>query len=111
MTLVVRLVPAWLLISGATWLVARSIHVDVGFAVFAFATPLAWAAGLAAIPVPGGIGIRETVFVALTAGVLDAPTAATISLTARLVFIVSDLAAAGVSRAALPAPPDRAASV
>lgn len=103
--LVLRHVPAWLLIAGATWLVARSLHIEVDFALLVFATPLAWAAGLAAIPVPGGIGVREAVFVALTAGVLDASTAATIAVAARLVFIIGDLLAAAVSAVAIPSPP------
>jgi uncharacterized membrane protein YbhN (UPF0104 family) len=96
--LVLRHVPAWAFISLATWMVARSMHVDAGLAPIAFATPLAWAAGLAALPVPGGIGVREAVFVALMTSDIDASSAATVAITARLIFIVVDLlAAAAVS--------------
>lgn len=95
--LVVRHVPAWVLISGATYLIGRSLGFDPGLAAIAFATPLAWAAGLAAVPVPGGIGVREAVFVGLTAGSIGRPEAAAIAVTARLIFIAADLLTAAIA--------------
>lgn len=102
--LVVRHVPAWILISGATWTVAHAMGVDVGVATVAFATPLAWAAGLIALPVPGGIGVREAVFVAMLSSTVDSATAVTVAVAARLMFIVVDLLAAGAAGVSVAAP-------
>lgn len=101
-TLVLRHIPAWVLISLSTYLVARSLQIDCSLVLILFATPIAWAAGLAAVPVPGGVGVRETVFVAMTAGGLDASAAATIAVTARLLFVGVDLLAAGIAGLAVP---------
>jgi uncharacterized membrane protein YbhN (UPF0104 family) len=103
--LVVRHVPAWLLISATTYVVARSMHIDVGFAVVLFATPLAWGAGLVAVPVPGGIGVRESVFVALVASSAGAGEAAALAITSRAIFIIADVLAAAIAALVVPAPP------
>jgi hypothetical protein len=49
---------------------------------------LSWVAGLAAVPVPAGAGIREATFVAL-AGL--SVVAATVAMAGRLLFIVVDV--------------------
>jgi glycosyltransferase 2 family protein len=102
--LVCRHVPAWVLISVATYVVARSLHIDIGLPIVLFATPLAWGAGLIAIPVPGGIGVRESVFIALVAGSAGSADAATLAVAARLVFVVGDALAALASTVLVPAP-------
>ena len=85
---ILRYVPAWLLIWAATWLVARALVPDPPILRIGIATTLSWAAGFAAVPVPAGAGIREAVFVAssgMTGGV-----AATVAVTSRLVFVLVD---------------------
>jgi len=103
--LVFRHVPAWALISLATYCVARALHFDVGLSIICFATPLSWGAGLIAVPVPGGIGVREAVFVALLASSLGSADAAALAVTSRLAFIAADVIAATIAFAATPAPP------
>ena len=94
-----------MLISLATYLVGRSLQIDVDVWIVLFATPLAWGAGLVAIPVPGGIGVRESVFIALLAGSVGSTDAAALAVTARLVFVAADaLAAAGATLVLTPPP-------
>ncbi len=94
--LVVRGAPAWLLVGTATWCAARALHADIGYARVLFATSVSWLAGLIAVPVPSGVGVREAVFVA-TAGPLPAGIAAAVAVTARLTFVLGDVLAAAVS--------------
>jgi uncharacterized membrane protein YbhN (UPF0104 family) len=111
LALVIRHVPAWMFISTATWCVARALQLDAPFTTIAFATPLAWAAGLVAVPVPGGIGVREAAFVALTAGSVESAAAATIAITARLLFITVDLICAAAVALSSPTAGKRASVV
>lgn len=87
--LVVRYVPAWLLIGTSTWFVVLVMGGGVGWPEVLFATTLSWFAGFAAVPVPGGVGVREAVFVALTPE-LDGGVSAAAALTARLLFVLVD---------------------
>jgi uncharacterized membrane protein YbhN (UPF0104 family) len=95
--LVARYLPAWLLIGGATCAVARALDPDAPLARVLFATTVSWLAGFLAVPVPGGVGVREAVFVGLT-GPLGGVATAT-AVIARVVFVVVDAAGAVVSAA------------
>jgi hypothetical protein len=86
--LVVRYVPAWLLIWGATWCVARALLPDPPILRLGVAATLSWVAGLAAVPVPAGAGVREATFVGLAG--LSVGLAVTIAITSRLLFVVVD---------------------
>jgi uncharacterized membrane protein YbhN (UPF0104 family) len=88
-------VPSWLAIAGATWLVSLALGGNVAFDLIGVATCIAWFLGFIVIGLPGGIGVREAVFVSL-AGPLGAPLAATIALVARVIFVVVDLLGAGL---------------
>ena len=94
--LVARAGPAWLLVGTATWCAARALHADIGYARVLFATSVSWLAGVLAVPVPSGVGVREAVFVAVAAP-LPAGVAAAVAVTARLVFVVTDVAGAAVA--------------
>jgi len=96
--LVARHVPSWLLISTATWLVARAFTPSPDLANVYFATTLSWVVGFITVPVPGGIGVREAVFTTAATS-LPPGIAATTAVTARLVFILVDSLGAGVSAA------------
>lgn len=95
MALVVRYVPAWLAIWAATWCVARALTDDPPVLRLGVATLLSWTAGVAAVPVPAGAGVREAVF--LAASGMPAGLAATVALGSRLVFLVIDAGGALVT--------------
>ena len=87
--LVVRYVPAWLLICMATWCVARALLPHPPVLRLGVAAMLSWWAGLAAVPVPAGAGVREATFVALAG--LPVGVAATIAVASRLMFVTVDV--------------------
>jgi uncharacterized membrane protein YbhN (UPF0104 family) len=95
-------VPAWLAIGAATWLVA--VALDPGapdFRNLLFATVLSWVVGFLVVPAPGGIGVREAVFVAAATSLSSPGVAAAVAVVARVLFIVVDLSGAGLSTAAV----------
>lgn len=95
--LVVHL-PAWMAVSGATWLVASALGSTApDLRNIVFATTLSWVVGFLAIPVPGGIGVREAVFVAAATSLPSPGVAAAVALVARVLFILVDLSGAGVT--------------
>ena len=57
---------------------------------------LAWVAGVAAVPVPAGVGVREAVLVLSLGSLVGRPTAVTLALVSRLVQVAVDLGAAGL---------------
>ena len=87
--LVLRYLPAWLAIGGATWAVARALDPSAGVLDVGVAAVLSWLVGFALIPVPGGVGVREAAFVA-AAGSLDPGIAAAVAVTARVLFVAVD---------------------
>lgn len=91
-------IPAWLLIGTATWAVARGLGQDVGWFDVAPAAVLSWIVGFVLVPVPGGVGVREAVFVA-AAGSLDSGVGAAVALLARVLFVVVDAGGALVAAA------------
>ncbi len=93
--LVVRYVPSWLFIGGATYAVSRSLTSDVSVPRVMFAATLSWVAGFLAVPVPAGAGIREAVF--LAASGLDGGIAATVAIATRVLFILVDGGGAAIS--------------
>jgi len=94
--LLFRHIPAWLAIGLATWAVGVALDAPGELSNVIFATSLSWVVGFVIIPVPGGIGVREAVFVAAATS-LPSALAATVALTARLLFIAVDLTGAAVS--------------
>jgi hypothetical protein len=86
-------VPAWILVAGATVLVARSLDPHVDVARVALAAVLGWVIGFVT-PSPGGIGVREAIFVAVAG--LSAGPATAIALLARLLFVGVDAIGAGL---------------
>lgn len=73
-------------------LIGTLLHPDLGFGFYASAFSLAWAVGLLAIPVPGGIGVREGVLVLLAPSGAGAAMV-TASVVFRIVSIGGELAA------------------
>jgi glycosyltransferase 2 family protein len=96
--LLARHVPAWLAIGLATWTIAVALGDPGGLGNVVFATALSWVVGFLIVPVPGGVGVREAVFVAAATS-LPAGLAAATAVTARLVFIAVDVSGAAVTTA------------
>lgn len=89
--LIIYMLP-WAAVIAATSLTARAIEADFGIATLAGATTLSWVAGFLAVPVPGGIGVREAVFVGAIGGL--AAEALALALLTRFVFVLADLVGA-----------------
>jgi uncharacterized membrane protein YbhN (UPF0104 family) len=104
LVLVARYVPAWLLIGGATWSVARALDPHADLTRILLATAVSWLAGFLAVPVPGGVGVREAAFVAV-AGTMPGGVAESTAVLARLIFIAVDAAGAVLSARRAPRPP------
>ena len=90
--LVAGYIPAWLAIGTGTWAIARAFDAHAPFASVFAATIVSWIVGFLVLVVPGGVGVRESVFVAVLT--LPGGVAATTALVARLVFMVVDGAGA-----------------
>jgi glycosyltransferase 2 family protein len=93
--LVLAYLPAWLAIGTATWAVARALDPAAPFVEVVLVTAGAWLVGFLAVPVPGGVGVREAAFVAAATGLAPGVGAAT-AVVARLVFVAVDAAGAAV---------------
>lgn len=89
--LVATYLPSWLLVGTATWAMTRALVPDAAFAPVVGAATLSWLAGFVAVPVPGGVGVREAVFVAAVPDLTTA-VATTVALAVRLVFVLVDAA-------------------
>lgn len=83
-------VPAWVFVGLATWFTARAFDPSPPLLGVLFATAVAWVAGFVVLGVPGGIGVREAVFVSLLSLALPGGAASAVALVARLVFVVVD---------------------
>ncbi len=88
--LVLRHVPAWMLVGIATWCVTRSLGVSAPLISVGMASVLAWVVGFLVVPAPGGLGVREAVFT-LAAAPLSPGLAAAVAVLSRLLFIIVDL--------------------
>ncbi len=87
--LVLRYVPAWVGIALSTWCVAVALPgVDAPLLRLSLATVLSWTAGFLT-PTPGGAGVREAVFIAVS-GLASGPAVA-VAVTARIIFVLVDV--------------------
>ena len=108
--LVVRHVPVWLSFAGMNIfaVVALGIDLDATLVVeLIFVTCVSWMAGFVIVGVPGGIGVRETIFISMMTAPLGAGVAVSAAVLSRVVSVGVDLLGAAVSvpiaRAAPPA--------
>jgi hypothetical protein len=85
-------IPVWILIAAATILVTKTLIPHPPTARVALAAVVSWIIGFIT-PAPGGIGVREAVFVAV-AGVAAGPAAAA-AILARVLFVLVDGSGAG----------------
>ena len=96
----VRHMPAWILMSLSTSIVASAFQADIGIMHMMYVTSLSWLVGFVVVGVPGGLGVREAVFIALLGPTVGDGVAASIAIASRVVFIAVDLAGAAVSTVA-----------
>jgi len=87
----------WLLIGSSFWILIQdsSIEISIWLAISAFCT--SWAIGFLTVIAPGGVGIRETILVMFLSSSLTQTAAITYTSIHRLVWIVAELALAGLS--------------
>ena len=90
-------VPSWVLMSLSTSITAHAFGARIGVTHMLFITSLSWLAGFVVVGVPGGIGVRESIFTALAGGTIGTPVAVSLALVSRVVFISVDLIGAAVS--------------
>jgi glycosyltransferase 2 family protein len=97
---IARHVPIWLAFSGMNVfaVVALGADLDAPLVVeLIFVTCISWMAGFVVVGVPGGIGVRETIFITMTTASLGAGVAVSAAVLSRVVSIAVDLIGAAVS--------------
>lgn len=110
-TVVARHLPVWILFSGMNGFSAAALDADLDtrtvVAVVAV-TCLSWMAGFVVVGVPGGLGVREAVFISMMTAQLGATTAVSVAVLSRVVSVAVDLGGAAVAvPVARHAPPPR----
>ncbi len=92
--------PVWVLFSGMNIFAAVALRADLDARLvveLVFVTCVSWMAGFVIVGVPGGIGVRETIFISMMTAPLGAGVAVSVAVLSRLVSIIVDLAGAGLS--------------
>ena len=97
LVLTIEHLPAWILMSLSTSVTASAFGADIGITHMLFITSASWLAGFVVVGVPGGIGVRESVFTALAGTALNPGVAVSLALASRVVFITVDLVGALVA--------------
>jgi glycosyltransferase 2 family protein len=93
------ILPVWLLYGTSVWLGARAIGLaDAGdWTLISGAFAIAWVIGFLALPVPGGLGIREAILLLILGAKFPSSDAIAIAVTSRMFFIAAEGALAGLS--------------
>jgi glycosyltransferase 2 family protein len=92
--LVVRHVPVWLAFAGMNVFAVVALDADLDAPLVVeliFVTCISWMAGFVVVGVPGGIGVRETIFISMTTASLGAGVAVSAAVLSRVVSIAVDL--------------------
>jgi uncharacterized membrane protein YbhN (UPF0104 family) len=97
LVLTITHLPAWLLMSLSTSVTASAFGAHIGILHMLFITSASWLAGFVVVGVPGGIGVRESVFTALAGTAISPGVAVSLALASRVVFIAVDLIGALVA--------------
>jgi glycosyltransferase 2 family protein len=98
--LVARHLPVWVAYSGMNVFAVMSLGGDLDTSLvieLVYVTCISWMAGFVAVGVPGGIGVRETVFISMMSTPLGAGVAVSAAVLARLLAIAVDLTGAACS--------------
>jgi uncharacterized membrane protein YbhN (UPF0104 family) len=89
--LTVRLAGFWLLAGTSFWLFLGAITEAQPWLVATAAIAAAWAAGNLALPVPGGVGVREAGMVVMLAPVLGPEAAAVVAVAHRAWLTLAEI--------------------
>jgi uncharacterized membrane protein YbhN (UPF0104 family) len=98
--LVARHVPVWVSFAGMSVFAAVALGVDLDAELVVeliFVTCVSWMAGFVIVGVPGGLGVREAVFISMTTALLGAGVAVSAAVLSRVVSIAVDLGGAALS--------------
>ncbi len=98
--IVARYLPAWVLFAGMNIFTVQALggSLDGEFVVtLIYATCVSWIAGFVIIGLPGGLGVREAVFISMMTAPLGAGLAVSVAVVSRVVSIAVDLLGAAVS--------------
>lgn len=87
--------PAWGAVGLANWCVANGLGIEASLTGITLASILAWVTGFLAVLAPGGLGVREAVFV-LAAAPLSSGLAAAVAVLSRVLFMLVDVLAASL---------------
>ncbi len=87
----------WLLYGTGLVFTSKALGLGGDWVLLTGAFATAWAVGFLAIPVPGGLGVREAVLLGLLSTALDTPQAVALAVASRVVFILAEAAMAGVA--------------
>jgi glycosyltransferase 2 family protein len=107
--LVARHLPVWVAFAGMNVFAVVALGGDLDLSLvieLVFVTCVSWIAGFVIVGLPGGIGVRETVFISMTTAPLGAGVAVSAAVLSRVVSIVVDLVGAalavGIARTTTP---------
>lgn len=98
--LVARHLPVWFAFAGMNVFAVIALGVNVDGSLVAeliFVTCVSWMAGFVVVGVPGGIGVRETIFISMTTATLGAGVAVSAAVLSRVVSIAVDVLGAAAS--------------
>ena len=115
--IVIRYLPVWVLFSGMNLFVVKALGGDLDTSLtitIIFVTCISWIAGFVIIGLPGGLGVREAVFISMMTAPLGAGLAVSVAVVSRVVSLAVDLFGAAISvpvgRSAPPIEPKTAES-
>ncbi len=97
---VARHLPVWVAFAGMNIFAVVALGVDLDGPLVVeliFVTCISWMAGFVVVGVPGGIGVRETLFISMTTDLLGADIAVSVAVLSRVVSIAVDLLGAAGS--------------
>jgi len=98
--IVARYLPVWVLFAGMNIfsVVALGGAVDADLVItLIYATCVSWIAGFVIIGLPGGLGVREAVFISMMTAPLGAGIAVSVAVVSRIVSVAVDLLGAAIS--------------
>ena len=98
--LIVRYLPVWVLFSGMNIfsVVALGGSLDAELVITLISiTCVSWIAGFVIIGLPGGLGVREAVFISMATAPLGAGLAVSVAVVSRIVSVAVDLLGAAIS--------------
>jgi uncharacterized membrane protein YbhN (UPF0104 family) len=98
--IVARYLPVWILFSGMNLFVVKALGgtLDASLTItIIFVTCVSWIAGFVIIGLPGGLGVREAVFISMMTAPLGAGLAVSVAVVSRVVSVAVDLLGAAIS--------------